>query len=133
MTFMPVSNMGSLEVNHKDGNKGNNHISNLEWVTHYENMKHARDTGLINNLGQNSCRATFTDDEVRLICKMLQDNIHYEYILKALGRPITKTNVSNLIHIRTRQSWIYISKDYDFSGYTSRKPPRKKNVQNFNI
>ena len=35
------------EVNHKDGNKLNNHISNLEWATHEENMKHAIETGLL--------------------------------------------------------------------------------------
>lgn len=32
--------------NHKDGNKLNNHISNLEWVTWSENMKHAWVNGL---------------------------------------------------------------------------------------
>lgn len=29
------------EVNHKDMNKENNNVSNLEWNTHLENMKHA--------------------------------------------------------------------------------------------
>ena len=34
-------------VNHKDGNKLNNHMDNLEWMHHWENCYHAINTGLM--------------------------------------------------------------------------------------
>jgi hypothetical protein len=36
-----------LQVNHKDGNKFNNHKDNLEWITASENMQHALQAGLL--------------------------------------------------------------------------------------
>lgn len=38
-------------VNHIDGNKTNNNISNLEWSTHSEQMIHANNIGLLTKVG----------------------------------------------------------------------------------
>ena len=46
--FIPNPN-NKPQINHIDGNKQNNHISNLEWSTAKENMQHAFKSGL--NLG----------------------------------------------------------------------------------
>jgi hypothetical protein len=51
-TFYPIDNMENLIVNHIDGNKGNNLLSNLEWSNNSDNMKHAYKLGLIDQHGK---------------------------------------------------------------------------------
>lgn len=47
-SFLGDKTSDGLVINHKDGNKQNNHLDNLEWVTQMENVRHA-----INELGFN--------------------------------------------------------------------------------
>lgn len=51
-------------VNHKDGNKHNNKLENLEWCTHSENNHHSFNTNLNKNYGENNYNTIYTDEQV---------------------------------------------------------------------
>lgn len=64
-TFIPNPE-NKPEVNHKDGNKVNSRIDNLEWATYSENSQHAWDNGLINSDGSKILRK-LSDKQVEYI------------------------------------------------------------------
>lgn len=72
-------------INHKDGNKLNNCIDNLEWCSHQENMTHAFKTGLANNTGENNGMAKINIEIARNIKKMLRAKISQQKIADSFG------------------------------------------------
>lgn len=63
--FIPNSK-GKCEVNHLDGHPLNCHVSNLEWVTTSENVRHAVLLGLKKS-GEDSHNAKLTNEQARYI------------------------------------------------------------------
>lgn len=67
-------------VNHKDGNKQHNHVSNLEWCTHQENVQHAYDTGLKSNQGSKHPQAILNEESIKQIKSMIKGGTAYKHI-----------------------------------------------------
>lgn len=72
--FKPIKK--KLIINHKDGNKLNNKLSNLEWCTHSYNMFHAYKNNLIKpKKHENNGRAILNRFDVKEIRKLYKTNL----------------------------------------------------------
>lgn len=66
--------LNKKQVNHIDGNKKNNHYSNLEWCSNEENHLHAQKNNLLRK-GENCSWSKLTEEEVRQIRENKDKNI----------------------------------------------------------
>lgn len=105
--FLEKPNIPHVCVNHKDGNKLNNRLDNLEWTDKKANCAHAVATGLHNLKGENHPSRKLTNDSVHAI--------------KFLFPSISNSELANTFNISRRQicdirrgiGWKHITKDYN--------------------
>lgn len=103
-----VSNLDNKpEVNHKDGNKTNNHANNLEWTTCSENVRHAYDNGLAKaKQGVDNPWAKLTNEDVVYI---REHYVPYDslYGARALGRKFN-VNKNTIRDVANGKSYVNV-------------------------
>lgn len=60
-------------VNHKDGNKQNNSIENLEWCTQSYNLNHAVEIGLVESQCKIRRKVILKKDDLRIVFDSMKD------------------------------------------------------------
>lgn len=113
-------NEEDILVNHKDGNKLNNHYLNLEWSSYEKNNKHARDNGLNNISSSNHNRwlnSDFREKTAKKIsstqrqtgCFKGKKNPNFKYlIIDDKGKEYTRVQLSNLLNLSLSRTDFYI-------------------------
>jgi hypothetical protein len=103
LAFLP--NPDNLpQVNHKDGNKLNSHVDNLEWCTAQQNIRHAYDTGLVSKVfGEAHHRTTLTNNQVLEMRDMYAKGNTLTQIAKEFGMKLP--TVQKIIR---RERWSHI-------------------------
>lgn len=99
LAFLPNSESRS-DVNHIDGNKANNRLSNLEWLSNADNQRHAVSMG-IRRLGSAHHRSKLTEAEVVAMHHDARDrSMSFSDLAAQYG--ISVSQVRNII---SRKNW----------------------------
>lgn len=102
MAFKPIDNMEKLEVNHIDGNKKNNLLSNLEWCTSAENQQHAFQLGLQKaRKGSANNFAKLSKQDIERIFILRKKGWLQKDIANEIG--CTRSNISYILNNKTWQ------------------------------
>ena len=80
-------------INHKDFNKQNNNVSNLEYITQKENIRHAVRGG-VHITGSRVAHSKLTDEKVLVIKELIAKGIPNTVIGKRFG--VTKSAISDI-------------------------------------
>jgi len=104
-SFIPCKNYNNLQVNHIDGNKSNNHVSNLEWCTGVENMRHRREIlGIKQGINGENCNfAKLSEKEVLSIPNLLENG----YKKSEIDLIVKIDNTIAFVEIKTRSNTIF--------------------------
>jgi hypothetical protein len=95
-----------LQVNHIDGIKTNNNLTNLEYCTASENMRHAVRLGLTNSSkGEGNANSKLTEKDVICIKKELLFN-YYGLIIELAKRYNVTPNV--IQQIKKGKTWKHV-------------------------
>jgi hypothetical protein len=98
-TFLGLEPDSVLEVNHKDGNRLNNAVSNLELVTHQENVDHSVRTGLKHDYGECHVHAILTNAQAAEIREICGRGVKQKDVAKLFG--VSKQCVNNVVNYKT--------------------------------
>ena len=108
-TFCYFPGCENYEINHIDGNKLNNALTNLEWCTASENTIHAINLGLKTVFGNENAKVTLSDDDVEEILYLYHcqqkstSDIRLLYFHK--GYNVGHELISNICHNHSRLAY----------------------------